>query len=131
MKLKKRKPCKECPFRKTAPRGWLGFWSVNTILQQVHSEAGLTCHLEAEKPSLKKLGVEGFAEKSHICVGSIIHANKTCKRYHTPELAGMQEELRGSEETDNVLGLEFKKHHESCTITDEEFHEELKNRKKS
>lgn len=37
--------CKECPFSKSSPKGWLGFHTLESVLA-VQQEAGLfSCHL--------------------------------------------------------------------------------------
>lgn len=94
------KPCGECPFRKNAPRGWLGPWNPTSILQQAFSEFGLACHMTADNP-----------DAISMCAGSIICANKSAKKYRNTKLAQLQQ---GLGEDDNVLtAFEFIKHHKS------------------
>lgn len=111
MKLKRKTPCKECPFRKTSLPGWLGPWTTQEILAQVHSEGGLACHTVVNK--LVEEGVEQdseeMQERTHVCVGSLQHANASCKRYRHPMLAGWAEEVGTS---DQILDLRaFMNHH--------------------
>lgn len=107
MKQTRKNPCNECPFRKKSIAGWLGPWTVQSILQQAHGEAGLGCHVDVEKK--KNLSDEELVEKVHICVGSIQHANKSFKSYRNPELRKMQDELG---EGEDILNLrEFYLHH--------------------
>lgn len=41
--------CAECPFRKKAPAGWLGPWTVTEMEGMAHSEANLICHVSCSK----------------------------------------------------------------------------------
>jgi hypothetical protein len=113
MVLKRKNPCKECPFRKESARGWLGPWTIDTILLQVHSDLnplpGLACHLDVS--AKKDLGLHGteLYDKSHVCVGSLQHANKSAKRYRNFILNKMAEAVGVSDQILDLFG--FKKHH--------------------
>jgi len=52
------------------------------------------------------LPIEEYAQ----CVGAILHANKTFKRYQNPRLAEMQR-LTKAEDLAGILGFEFKTYH--------------------
>ncbi len=107
-------PCGECPFRKKSLAGWLGPWTVETILQQAHGEGGLACHVSvaAVQKRKPKITDEKLMKEVHVCVGSIQHANRSCKSYRNPELRAMQDALGNGEE---ILNLhEFRKHHEEA-----------------
>jgi len=84
MKLRRKKPCKECPFQKGAIPGWLGPWTAQTIVQQAHSESGLACHVDAA--AKKDVPDDELYDTVHACVGSLANANISCKRYANPEL---------------------------------------------
>lgn len=107
MKLKRTNRCKECPFRKNAPAGWLGPWTVDSIFSQVHSEQGLACHVDVG--TKKHLSDDELVKQAHVCVGSLQHTHKTCKRYRDPELQAMRDKV--GPDNDNVLGFEFKAYH--------------------
>jgi len=117
MKLKRKHPCGECPFRQESMKGWLGPWTLDSILQQVHAEVpghktpGLACHLDVAVQLERKEDIsnEELYEKSHVCVGSLHHANASFKRYKHPELNVMAAEV-GLLST--ILDLfKFRKHH--------------------
>jgi len=113
MRLKRTAPCKECPFRQESVRGWLGPWTVDTILQQVHSDfnplPGLACHLDVKVQQKKGLDGQELYAESHVCVGSLHHANASCKRYRHPELSAMADRLGL---LDTIMDLfKFRNHH--------------------
>lgn len=91
MQLKRRKPCNECPFLKSAPKGFLGGNTPEHLQRVAHAETGVHCHKENGKSHLKKLTDEKFFEKAHVCVGSLIHANMSHKLYRNEELRKFQE----------------------------------------
>lgn len=113
MKLKRKNPCKECPFRKGATPGWLGPWTPQSILQQAFSDqqGGLACHLHAGQ-LLKKdrdISDEDLYNKVHVCVGSLQCANVSAKSYWHPDLSKWAK-LVGT--SNLIMGLiDFFKHH--------------------
>lgn len=99
------KPCAECPFRKTSPRGWLGPWTVDSIMSTAFSEVGLACHM-----TVKQDGRDD--PKVRACAGSLISANVSCKRFVAPNMVEMQEQLAGHADESKVLTQwEFREHH--------------------
>jgi hypothetical protein len=118
LKHNKRKPCKECPFLKTSVAGWLGPDSAQEVTSRVHGEAEYPCHMDVDV-SIKRDG--SFIQNGHTCahpdkveqcVGAIICANKSFKRYRVPELAAHQDAVKGCPEEKDVMNAwEFKKHH--------------------
>jgi hypothetical protein len=121
MILKRKNPCKECPFRTTSPRTWLGPWTVDSILRQVHGDAGLACHMSVAKiqKGSPDISDEELMDKSHVCVGSVLHATKSCKLYYmNPLMMKIQLALKRFS-IDNILGYtEFRKHHSSLVDED-------------
>lgn len=112
MKLKRKKPCKECPFRKESARTWLGPWTVREIFDHVHGEGGFGCHMDAAVQLKKNPTDDELADRVHVCVGSLQHASKSCKSYRDPELDRMR--LAVGKDDDNILGYaEFVEHHSS------------------
>jgi hypothetical protein len=104
-------PCRECPFRREAPKGWLGPWTVEEVHSTVQGEGGLACHLDVGRNGEGK-PIEFYRP----CVGSLLHANKTCKAYRNPRLAELQKLLKGSKHQESVLGFEFKEYHQSGVL---------------
>lgn len=93
MKLKRKHACNECPFRKTSspspPR------IAEAVLAFVHGERAFACHKDFES----------------ICVGSLKHANKSCKMYRDPRLKKMQDEVRDGDSSQILNEWEFMAHH--------------------
>lgn len=100
--LRTKKPCAECPFRKEAPAGWLGPWTVEGILSQIMSEAPLYCHSTV-------VNTGELAPGTQVCTGALVCANRSAKLYRDPELA----QLAGSVDAgiDCMNAHEFRKHH--------------------
>lgn len=58
------KPCSECPWRRTAPRGWLGLGlKPEYYIEGAHGEAWIHCHMTA----------------AHQCAGAAIYRSNVCK----------------------------------------------------
>ena len=70
-------PCKECPFRRTAPPGWLGGGEIGRAadyLAEAHSDRDIACHVSvraADRAPLRKF--------AHSCVGLAIYRNNVHK----------------------------------------------------
>ena len=107
--------CKECPFRKKSAAGWLGPWSTpDEILNQSQSESGLACHLRIER--VDELDDESpiSYDESHVCVGSMLYANATFKRYRSSDLSEAQNRVKEVDHEEALLSrVEFKNHHSS------------------
>lgn len=65
------KPCKECPWRRVAPRGWLGDMTVETFMEHAHSESVMDCHL---------------GNGTHQCAGAAIYRANVSKRTRHPNM---------------------------------------------
>lgn len=109
MVLRRRNPCNECPFRKKSIPGWLGYWTVDKILNQVHDEAGLPCHKDV--PKQIGLGDLDFYKRVHVCVGSLQHATQSAKSYRNAELSLFQRLV--GKGIDVLNYIEFRQHHTS------------------
>lgn len=103
MKLSRKTPCKECPFRKTSAPRWLGPWTMPEIMRQAHSEAGLGCHLSAAEE-------KSDPETTHVCVGSLQNANLSGKSYRNPILREWAD-IVGNGKGQILKLFEFIKHH--------------------
>lgn len=102
--------CKECPFRPTAMKGWLGPHTAEEVFKIVHGEGGYACHMDttkAAKDGRAEDGVPSYDVVEH-CAGAMMHANKTFKAYKSPEMAAHQDRVKKQK----VLGFEFLKHHD-------------------
>lgn len=110
MKLDRKKPCGECPFRRKAPGGWLGAWeSPEEMSAQVNTEQGLPCHVSYDKLMEDDLGPTETFRQAHVCVGGLQMANNSCKLYRDPQLRKQAAAVGKSPDVFNEW--EFAKHH--------------------
>lgn len=112
MKHVLRPPCRECPFLKKSAPGWLGPDKPETVWARVHGEAdfGYPCHMDVEKVKAAggDLTDEGSVEQ---CVGALLHAKKTCKRFSDPWREAAKEAIAAVIGLAGILGFEFREHH--------------------
>lgn len=113
-KCTNRKPCAECPFRKTSMRGWLGPDKPQDVLFKVHTGEMYYCHMDvAVKVEQAELsGVELDPDTVEHCVGALMHANKSCKRFRNPTLAAAQDRLESQDHSQILDVREFSQHHD-------------------
>lgn len=107
-----KKPCVDCPFKKTSLAGYLGGrWEAIELHRFVMSEGDFACHNTIK-------GDQEIHDKLEHCVGSILYMNKNAKRCsHNTERKAIQESLKG-ESTSDILNLvEFCEHHKDAKIT--------------
>ena len=95
-----KRPCGQCPFRKDSAKGYLGGFSIEETLSVAKSEHPFVCHKTRETPNTKE------------CSGRLLFATKTCKSFKNPDLEQLRLEAKENNSTENILGFEFKKHHE-------------------
>ena len=116
MEYEARKPCKECPFRKASPKGWLGPDSAQEVMDKVNREGDYICHMttagKAEIDGRGPLDTPGLK----YCTGSIMYANTNFKRYRDPERQKLQDEMSKMKCRTKVLrnAKEFMEHHTLC-----------------
>ena len=98
------KACKECPFRRTSLKGWLGPWkSAREIREQAFSEAGLACHMQ-----LHKSHEVGGAP---VCTGALVCANKSAKLYRDEDLRKLA--AQAVDDPDVMDAHEFEEYHKN------------------
>lgn len=73
LKLKHKKPCKECPWRLEAPKGWLGGQSPEMYADAVDNNEVPACHLKDFGPD---------SDKTAMCVGALSTMANQCKAAH-------------------------------------------------
>lgn len=105
-----KKPCHECAFRKTSPRGYFGGNSLELYYQLSQAETVIPCHMRS---STNEAG--DFVDVSP-CIGQALTQIKSCKAPYDPELKALHLELREQENfeelKDNALAdWEFHSHH--------------------
>lgn len=93
-------PCKECPFRRVAPPGWLGSNQPQHFAVNAAHESNLPCHLTMSKPD------------SPQCAGRAIMWANQCKVARDGSVPRLEKDR---EHVFSHIG-EFTKHH-GITIT--------------
>lgn len=80
-------PCDQCPFRKKSPRGWLGPWTPELIVEQVLAgDVRFGCHKTVTDDGVD----DGKVEQ---CAGASKFANNICKLSRDRERAAHQRRL--------------------------------------
>lgn len=104
MKDNLKHPCKECPFRKTSFKGWLGGLTAQETQSYVLNEADFACHMTRKKKHLDKMSR---------CKGSQIflihHCKAPWKNKHL--VAALNQTKKEGHNLDDYLGFDFIKHH--------------------
>lgn len=110
MKYDLDKPCNECPFRRKAPAGWLGPWSVAELLLVIGRSA-FACHRTIKRGGDYDLDAPGLQS----CAGMAIFLNNKMERSRDHMNAHHQDLLANSPHAKDVFAnsTEFADHHES------------------
>ncbi len=95
--------CKECPFKKTSLKGWLGGLGAKETKDLVLSEADFACHMTRDKP---------VSEMSR-CKGSQIFFINHCKlpKFNTDLVEAIEQTKKENHDKSEYLGFDFVKHH--------------------
>jgi len=98
-----KEPCKECPFRKSSLKGWLGGLTARETWDYVLSEFDFACHMTRKKPDAKMSR----------CKGSQIFLLHHCKspKINMPLKKALDQTRKEGHEMDNYLGFDFLTHH--------------------
>ena len=94
------KPCGQCPFRKNSIKGYLGGFTIEETLKTAQSESSFVCHKVRE------------SNKEEECAGRLLFASKTCKKFKNKDLEDKRNYITSINSLDNILGFDFKNHHE-------------------
>lgn len=86
MKLKHKKPCNECPWRKTALAGWLGGHDPNYYADAVDNNEVPACHQIDFGPD---------SDKTAMCAGALATMANQCKSAYNTD---------GGEEARQIVG---------------------------
>lgn len=103
MKDNLKKPCVECPFRKTSLPGWLGGETAEDTQNAVLNEANFACHMTRHKKP----------EQMSRCKGSQIFLNIHCKvpKFNLPLLKALRQTRTEGHNQKEYLGFDFLEHH--------------------
>ncbi len=116
------KLCSECPFSKASPKGWLGFHTLDGVLEAQQREELFSCHL-ARKDEMTSGNIESGEVK--ICRGYIASATKSGINFgqnykNGRELKRLQALITKEAKEDGNIILsrdEFKEHHGRQTVS--------------
>lgn len=103
-------PCRECPFRRASPNGYLGAATPeNFINSTLITEVGMPCHLtvDYEDRDWRKT----METESQLCRGSLIFLRNSCKLPRTPEYAAAVQETAADRANVFSNAAEFLAHH--------------------
>lgn len=108
MKDNLKEPCKECPFRKTAFKGWLGGISAEDTSNYVLNEADFACHMTRKKQD----------SQMSRCKGSQLFLINHCKlpKFNQPLIKALDQTKKEGHDTSQYLGFDFIKHHNSPIV---------------
>ena len=95
-----KKPCSDCPWARTALKGWLGQMTADEWLSLAHWDGTAECHT--------KIGPDG----AHECAGLAIYRANTCKQ---PPTGAMK--LPADREKVFSNPMEFYEHHTGEKLT--------------
>ena len=103
MKDNLKEPCKECPFKKTSFKGWLGGLTAKETHDFVLAEADFACHMTRKKPD---------AQMSR-CKGSQIFLIHHCKspKVNEPLKKALAQTKSEKHDMNKYLGFDFLKYH--------------------
>ena len=98
-----KEPCKECPFRKTSFKGWLGGLTAKDTHDYVLNEADFACHMTRKKADAKMSR----------CKGSQVFLLNHCKspKYNMPLKKALEQTRKEKHNLDDYLGFDFLTHH--------------------
>lgn len=99
LKLKHKTPCKECPWRRNSPAGFLGGVPIDWFVERSRWQAQIACHRSV-----------GASKTPVLCAGFAIHLRNSCSTPRDPKFAAEIEKV--SESTDVFMwSTEFEAHH--------------------
>jgi len=105
-------PCRECPFRRVAPNGYLGAATPeNFIKSTLATEIGMPCHLTVDYEEKDWLAT--LDEKASLCRGSLIFLRNSCKLPRSSAYAAAVLETPVDRNTVFGNSAEFLLHHQS------------------
>lgn len=105
--------CKECPFRTTSIKGWLGAATVDQTLDYQSFEGLFSCHMTRDDNVTEEAITEG---KYPICRGFIASAVASCKQFGSHPVNGqalreLQEQITPEDKELVLTQWDFRKHH--------------------
>jgi hypothetical protein len=105
-----KKMCKECPWRKNAPAGWLGDAAPEEFVHLIRRDVKLPCHAKIDYDDEDW---QSNIEDAPYCAGALLATRKMCKLPRNPEHAKMVKEVEDN--PNHMNHAEFTEHHNSAT----------------
>ena len=114
-----KKPCKDCPWRKTSPKGWLGGQDPEVFTHTLQMGKTLPCHKTQDR-DLTFDEIEKN-DKVHHCRGALITMKNSCMLSRNEKIAELQKNINTDNNFFRTLN-DFQEHHNSIgAYTLEEF----------
>lgn len=99
MKDYRKKPCKDCPFKKTSLAGWLGNQKPENIISYLEQDHEFPCHNTIPKGSNLVSAEEAKnSETMQHCAGALIMHKKSCKRSRDSKVAQWQSDIKSDDD---------------------------------
>lgn len=103
MKLKHKKPCDECPWRRSHMPGWLGGYEAEDYIRQIQFDGPpLPCH---------KTFPEGNGPAKAMCAGALIFMKNSIKSAQHPDYGDAMQHITADKEAVFTWPHEFLQHH--------------------
>lgn len=111
-----KKICKECPFDKKSPQGWLGPHEPEDIVEGINLEILFPCHMHINEENEESTNELIESGKIPICRGFLASASKSFKMFGGnpstgSELRKLQKEITEEDKNQVLNKWEFLKHH--------------------
>lgn len=105
-------PCRECPFRRAAPNGYLGAATPDAFISStLMTEVGMPCHLTVDYEDRDWQAT--METEANLCRGSLIFLKNSCKLPRTPEYAAAVRETAADRDSVFANAAEFLAHHKA------------------
>lgn len=103
MKAVLKEPCRECPWRRKHPAGWLGGYEPEDFTDQIRFDGPpLPCHMT----------IKNGQEAKAICHGSLVFMKNNCKMPYHPEYPpGVLDTVEADKTNIFSWSSEFLEHH--------------------
>ena len=104
-----KKPCRECPWRKTSPPGYMGGNDIVEYGNAVRTDDRVPCHLLVDSGSFDDVKLD------EVCVGLTLARINSCKHVDDPGLIQLHMQYKDSPERKHVFTFaqQFIEYHES------------------
>ncbi len=96
-------PCRDCPFRKNGPRGWIGAYEsaeqIGTLVAggvykgQLQPEGRFPCHMHQNDLIAKGKPIGEAVKLARTCTGALSYMNVMCKLSSSPDIRKEQDEI--------------------------------------